>query len=307
MLFRSEVFAKTWDAWVYHHEGTYYLYYLIAGQEFLIDGFGAATSPDGVRWQDRGRVLAHSEELVGYLGTGSVWKDPRFAQTARFLCNYSEWRMDGDRMVQNILFAWSDDLLHWIKFGDDHLFRIDERFYEKVNEDVGGPWEWPRWDGMCAVPRPEGGYYGYWTATPRGFLGFGFGESEDGVHWRALEPPEIDWGDAPRMRFIEVGGVHELQGSYFAMLADYASDNCGVYGFVSDTPGGPFRPCARNFGLLRNQSKMHAYFCRFFDSPDGVLVNHHALAEGQFSEDHYVVYFSPLKKATVPQPQHQAS
>lgn len=119
MLFRSEIFPKTWDAWIYYHKGVYYLYYLISGEEFLIDGFGAATSQDGVRWKDRGRVLRHSDKLVGYLGTGSVWKDPHFAETGRFLCNYSEWRMDSDRMVQNILFAWSDDLVHWNKFGDD--------------------------------------------------------------------------------------------------------------------------------------------------------------------------------------------
>jgi hypothetical protein len=50
---------------------------------------------------------------------------------------------------------------------------------------------------------------------------------------------------------------------------------------------------------MRNQSKMHAYFTRFLDSPDGILVNHHTLAEGQFSDDHFVVYYAPLKKAQV--------
>jgi hypothetical protein len=44
---------------------------------------------------------------------------------------------------------------------------------------------------------------------------------------------------------------------------------------------------------------MHAYFTRFLDSPDGILVNHHTLAEGQFSDEHFVVYYAPLKKAQV--------
>lgn len=44
---------------------------------------------------------------------------------------------------------------------------------------------------------------------------------------------------------------------------------------------------------------MHVYFSRFLDASNEVLVNHHTLAEGQFSDDHFVVYFGPLKKATV--------
>lgn len=298
MLFRPDAAAKTWDAWVYYHDAVYYLYYLTS-ERFPGDGFGVATSPDGVNWRDHGRVLAPSDQMVRYLGSGSVWQDPLFAQTGRFFCNYSEWRKEGDKNVQRILFAWSDDLLHWNKFDDRFAFQIDERFYQRINQDARGPWEDPRWDGICVVPRPEGGHYGYWTATPKDFLGFGFGMSTDGLHWEALEPPRIEWGDTPRMVFIEVGGVHEIGGQYYAMLADYATVNCGMFNFVSATPDGPFRPSARNYSLLRNQSKMHAYFTRFVDAPDGPLVVHHTLAEGQFSDDHFVVYYAPLKKALV--------
>jgi hypothetical protein len=234
---------------------------------------------------------------VRYLGSGSVWKDARFAETDRFLCNFSEWRMDGDTNVQTIFFVWSDDLLHWYKFAESDAFRIDERFYQRIEPGAHEPWQDPRWDCISAVPRKEGGYYGYWTATPKDFLGFGFGVSEDGLHWQALEPPHIEWGEAPRMYFIEVGGVQEIEGRYHAMLADYASVNCGIFNFVADAPSGPFRPSAKNFALLRNQSKMHAYFTRFLDSPNGVLVNHHSLGEGQFMDDHFAVYYAPLKRA----------
>lgn len=298
MLFRSGTAPKTWDGWVYHHEGVYYLYYLISDR-FVCDGVGAATSRDGVHWTDHGWVLRHSDQMVRYLGFGSAWKDADFAQNGRFIGGYSEWRMEGDTNVQHLLFAWSDDLLRWQTFGDDFLFRIDERFYKKIEPDAQGPWQDPRWDGMCVVPRPGGGYYGYWTATPKDFLGFGFGQSADGLHWEALAPPRIEWGSTPPLYFVEVGGVHEIEGRYYAMLADYATIHCGMFGFVADAPEGPFRPCARNFDLLTNQSKMHAYFTRFIDSPDGVLVAHHSLAEGQFSDAHYVVYYAPLKKAVV--------
>ena len=298
MLFKSTVVSKTWDAWGYYHEGTYYLFYLTS-EHYPGDGFGVATSPNGVHWTDHGRVFSPSDKMVRYLGTGSIWKDPHFEHTHRFICTYSEWRAEGKHNVQKILFAWSCDLIHWTKYGDDFIFEIDERFYKRIVENARGPWEDPRWDGINDIPKPGGGYYGYWTATPKDFLGFGFGVSDDGVHWKALEPPRIEWGNTPAMYFVEVGDVHEFAGKYYAMLGDYAATNCGMFGFVSSSPSGPFRPCPRNYSLLRNQSKMHAYFTRFMDSPDGVLVMHHSIAEGQFSDEHFSVYYAPLKQAQV--------
>lgn len=298
MLFKSETAAKTWDCMVYYHDGLYYLYYLIS-ERFVSDGFAVATSPDGVNWTDRGWALRPSDQMVRYLGAGSVWQDTHFAQTGRLICNYSEWHMEDGKNVQRIFFAWSTDLIRWTKLGDERAFTIDERFYKRIEPDAHGPWQDPRWDGMCVVHRPEGGYYGYWTATPQDFLGFGFGYSLDGLHWQALEPPAIEWGDTPPMYFIEVGGVQQIEGRYYAMLADYATPHCGMFQFVADRPVGPFRPAVRNFDLMRNRSKMHAYFARFLDSPDGVLVAHHTLAEGQFSDPHFVVYYAPFKKARV--------
>ena len=45
-----------------------------------------------------------------------------------------------------------------------------------------------RWDCIYTIPRPGGGLYGYWTATPKAETGgrFGFGETLDGV---TLEGP----------------------------------------------------------------------------------------------------------------------
>jgi len=298
MLFKSAIVSKTWDTWMYHHKGLYYLYYLTS-EKAPGDGFAVATSEDGIKWHDYGRVFEPSDKMIRYLGTGSVWKNADAARTERFLCNYSEWRMEGENPIQSIFFAWSNDLIHWHKFDDGLMFRIDERYYEKVKADARGPWEWPRWDGICVIPRPEGGYYGYWTATPKSTLGLGFGQSEDGLHWQSLEPPHIEWSNPPEMYFVEIGGVHEFEGKYYCMAGDYADIHCGMFTLVADSPSGPFRPAARNFGLLCNQSKMHTYFSRFFDTPDETLVNHHALAKGQFSDTYFETYFSPLKSTSI--------
>ncbi|RPI33659.1 MAG: hypothetical protein EHM70_05310 [Chloroflexota bacterium] len=298
MLFRAKAAAKTWDTCAFYHRGVFYLYYLIA-ESCPGEGLGVATSTDGVIWEDLGLVITHSDQMVRYLGSGSICKAAGFEQTGSFLCNYSEWRKEEEKNVQNILFASSTDLIHWKKFPNDTIFKIDERYYKKI--DVNAQWVWqdPRWEGISVIPKSGGGYYGFWTATPKDGFSFGFGISEDGLHWQALQPPIIEWEGDPCMRFIEVGGVWQFGSKYYAMLGDYASDHCGMFSFVAGAPGGPYRLASKNFELLRNQSRMHVYFSRFFEGPNGVLVNHHALAEGQFSDPHFVVYCSPFKRAIV--------
>ena len=252
MLFTSKFTARTWDTWLYYHAGIMYLYYLIT-EEGARAGFGLATSTDGVHWKDHGWVLHASEGMQRYLGTGSVWKDPDFARTGRFLCNYSEWRLEGKAFIQYIFFAWSDDLLHWHKYEELPAFGPDEVFYKHAEEDA-------RWDCIWAVPRPEGGFYGYWTATPHASPGFGFGHSPDGVDWKALEPPRIEWGETEPFRAIEVGAVHQFNGLYYAMLGDYTPGKSGMYTFLAGSPTGPFRPVPRNFALLLGRARTARLF-----------------------------------------------
>ena len=187
MFFKSKGVDAHWDTWMFYNEGTFYLFYLIT-EYSPGEGFGLATSPDGVTWTDHGlRPSKASEKMVTYLGTGAVWKSPDYDSSGRFICNYSEWRVEEDgRQTQNIFFAWSEDLMNWTKFGDDHIFTVDTRYYEQHG----------RWDCIFPLPRPQGGYYGYWTATPKDQVGFGFGQSEDGVHWEALPSPELTWAGA---------------------------------------------------------------------------------------------------------------
>ncbi len=76
--------------------------------------------------------------MVGYMGAGSVWKSVSSSEPEQFICNYSEWRMEDDDAIQRILFARSNDLVHWHKVDDAASFRIDERFYQKIKKDPMG-------------------------------------------------------------------------------------------------------------------------------------------------------------------------
>jgi hypothetical protein len=263
MFFQGRTLGGQWDTWLYHHEGTYYLF-LLAGPGGNWHGIGMATSPDGVHWTDRGLVLSKARGVT-WLGTGSTWKSPGYEKDRKFFLNFSEWR--GDR--QTIFFAQSTDLLHWTRLDGAYEFKQDERWYEPKG----------RWDCIYSIARPGGGLFGYWTADPKGRPGVGFGESLDGVRWTALPPPRFLDG-APHG---ECGAVERFGDRYFMMLGS----NGEMLTLVADRPEGPFRPARKNYHLLGG----HTYFSRFFSAPDGILVNHHSMAGG--------VYFAPLKQAVV--------
>ena len=287
MFFKSDGVDAHWDTWMFYNEGTFYLFYLIT-EYSPGEGFGLATSPDGVTWTDHGWAIKASDKMVTYLGTGAVWKSPDYESSGRFICNYSEWRVEEDgRQTQNIFFAWSEDLMNWIKFGDDHIFTVDTRYYEQHG----------RWDCIFPLPRPQGGYYGYWTATPKDHVGFGFGQSDDGVHWEALPSPELIWEGADPPRSMEAGAVAEFNGKYYAIVGQGSRT---MKTMIADNPAGPYTVAPANYALLENSGEhKHTYFARFLRTPDDILVNHHAVTRFQLDTGRDICYWAPLKRAFV--------
>ena len=285
MIFRSSLVQAQWDTWCYSHNGTYYLYYLIT-EHSPGEGFGVATSTDGVHWADHGWALRASDSMVHFLGTGSLWKAVDFAESERFICNYSEWRLDPTgRRTQNILFAWSEDLIHWTKFGDETLFPVDTRFYERYG----------RWDCIFAIPRTEGGYWGTWTATPNGREslegGIGLGYSEDGLHWQALPAPPVtpdtDESGAFHCFGDRTGGqVHAMFGKWYT----------GMVAYRADRVQGHYREGKAGDPLLQ---KRHTYFSRYFDTPEGILINHHSMDGRKIESGRVITYAAPFKRFTV--------
>ena len=260
---RSKQTGNMWDTWLYLHEGTYYLYYL-AKQSRQWDNISMATSTDGVHWKEIGRILSKADGVT-WMGTGSTWRSPTFEKDGKFLMNFSEWR--GPR--QTIFFAESTDLLHWTRLGNACEFKQDERWYEPNG----------RWDCIWTIPKPGGNeLYGYWTATPKKETGgrFGFGQTRDGITWKALPPPKVHGVGGG-----EVGAIEKIGERYVMMFGTGGR----MVTLVAAEPEGPFRAAGKNFNLLSG----HTYFARFFPTPGGVLVNHHSIARNR------QVYFAPLK------------
>ena len=295
MIYQPKKVAEMWDTWLYQHDGTHYLYYLHKSAGDRWDGMSVASSLDGVHYEEVGPIISKRDDAT-WLGTGSVWK-----AGDRFVLNFSESRGG----VQAIFFAESEDLIHWKRLGDELRSDPDPRWYDNTKSG--------RWDCIWVTPKPEGsGMYGYLTARPWSktpgipFESVGMVESDDGLHWRAVTPPEFDWGDWPRMNLGEVGAIEKIGEHYYLMLGygecllgnrwvwnDLNDTVGGMFCFMSDRPEGPYRPDIEAYRLLVSKG---TYFSRFYRTPDEVLVNHHSI---ELVGDGPRIWMAPLKKAVV--------
>ncbi len=291
-----------WDNWLFQ-EDKYYLFFLMGTQEGPWNAFGLATSDDAVHWKYHGPIL-HQKHEASWMGTGYTWRGPCPESEKRYLINFSEWhQIPGSKGQQAIFFGESKDLVHWEHLPDDLEFTPDPRYYRL---DEGGM---SRWDTIHEVPRDEGGYYGFLTANPQGFLhGTGFCESSDGIHWRSLPPPEFKWTCPehlhlmPQDRGLEIGGIARLAGRYFMLIGDVAF---GMATMWAETPEGPWYSAAKNFNIFPHPKRSWignpTYYSRFFFGKDGnVYINQHAIARyPECPEQKHPVYTTPLKKAVV--------
>lgn len=277
---RSKDTGLMWDTWLYWHEGTYFLFYLAKSKsDERWDNISLATSDNGVHWKEHGVILSRKPDAV-WMGTGSTWASPNFERDGKFFINFSEWQ--GDQ--QTIFFGESTDLTRWTRLGDELEFKPDAHWY-----NVGQRGD-SRWDCIFTTPRDEGGLWGYWTATPSAHYGVGFGRSDDGIAWEALEPPKIE---PPLQGHCEHGAVARVGETYYHMLGIEG----GMYTYLAERPQGPLRRAEKNAALLTSgddalaTGARYTYFARFFHAPDGLLVNHHSIGrDGQ-------VYFGLLKRA----------
>jgi len=278
------------DQWLYYREGVHYLYHLYEQPAGQLYGVYLATSTDGVHFKEVGPVIEKQKDAI-WLGSGSVWRS-----SGKYIMNFSEARAH-----QSISFAQSEDLVHWRRLGDEYRSNPDPRWYEV-----------DRWDCIWALPRKEGGFWGYLSANPwrrspahpagLAYRSTGMLQSSDGVRWNAVAPPVFEWGRTPEMVNVEVAAVAELNHKYYMLVqtwGEYQGNTAsGVYTFIGDTPQGPFRPDTQAFHLLGNTRHRSTHFPRFYPVPNELLVNHFAFTRS------LKAWMAPLKTAQVDRQGH---
>ncbi|MCX6924435.1 MAG: hypothetical protein NT154_14655 [Verrucomicrobia bacterium] len=294
MIYQPTKVPGMGDQWLYYHDGVHYLCHLYEQPAGQLYGVYLATSKDGVHFDEVGPVIEKQKDAI-WLGSGSVWR-----VGGKYIMNFSEAR-PAPAYHQSIFFAESDDLLHWKRLGDECRSDSDARWYE-----------FDRWDCIWALPRKEGGFWGYLSANPwrrsdqhpagLNFRSTGMMESADGVRWSAIAPPVFEWGTIPEMGNFEIGAVRQFKGKYYLMAQTWGpyeggsylgATAPGMYTFIGDTPQGPFRPDTQAFRLLGNTRTRSTHFLRFYELPKEVLVNHFLLTRN------LKAWLAPLKQAVI--------
>ena len=164
VLFYRPANLDLFDTAVHYYDGTYYLVHRSDtpysnnlrrnearrhGMDRIIfskDQYapnGTAISQDGVHWKNTG--LTDYDGQVWRAGSGEDGK-PRFVAHV------------GKRLSSKArLYTGSPDLKNWKPLSDQYATLADPRWY-----DPNG-----RWSEISTVPRPGGGFFGYWGATPK--------------------------------------------------------------------------------------------------------------------------------------------
>ena len=161
----------------------------------------------------------------------------------------------------------SYDMLHWEHMGDEYDVLPDARWYRQ------------RWDEMQVLDDVENGtpvYYGYISSEVREEVGApscGLLKSYDGLHWKVLPPPVIEWGHLPAQH-MEVSFCEKIGNKYYLCLnGRLYLDSLGysLFIFVADRPEGPFFPDESMFRLCGNSNTECTWLTHTALSPDGLL------------------------------------
>jgi len=280
------------DAFVYWHDGRYYLFSMYARQRAGDDtrdyrNVWMAESADGVHWRDAGAVIEDAPFPIWAMAVHRVGD--------AFVMNHGSFGAEGR---QNVIRFWeSPDLRTWTYTGAERDLYPDERWYHRQS----------RLDCMAVLPVEEDGrtaYYGYATG-PGGFL-----RSEDGLVWEGTPPPPIEWdGLCPPTDddegMLEIGGAECIDGRYYLVGGWFnmlGMSGYGTYTLVGDSPTGPFRPDPVAYRLCGQSLRWAALWARFCRTEDDVLVNGY-MYDG-FTYEQGRTYLQPLKRAVVDEHGH---
>jgi len=290
MVYRPQR-TSLWDVWMLYHNGEYHVYYGAAGKGE--NGVGHAVSKDGVHWTETELAVDRTGK---WMGSGYVWRSPNFATDGKFQCNMSCFPPQGGL---GICFAESTQgpgtgwkVVH-SQPGVEKIFTVDKRWYTAQGPQM-------RWDCIAVMPPVNGKLYGYWSAKPKdGSYGFGFGESTDGINWKALPPPKVDWGkfSGSKPSHCELGDVQKASnGKYYALLNHSLKNGAGsrMIQLIADKPEGPFVAAQKNAGIMEGD----VHFARFLNAPDGLLIIQHVMTK-EPGHGKWGTYNAPIKKAVV--------
>ena len=272
MVFKPET-GSMWDPTILWHDGQYYAYMM-----YDTEGDDAycllATSPDGVHWEDQGKIISEHERTDG----ASFFKCFVVQAGNKFIMNHGVGRFEGKHQLpqDTMRFFQSTDLRHWEYIATTHP---DARWYLQK-----------RWDHMYMLPKEEGrteaGFWGYVVAVPKEGVDLpAMMESKDGLHWEVLPPAKTEWGDVSPRNHFEYGGCERIGGKYYLIGGASAYNGhkgYATYTLIGDGPCGPFRPDAEAYRLSGNTGEHLTWLASWVRAKGELLIaNYSLLQHGQ--------------------------
>ncbi|MBN2310317.1 MAG: hypothetical protein JXR94_15190 [Candidatus Hydrogenedentes bacterium] len=245
------------DNCVLWHDGTYHLFTMYRKEQQIADighqwrHMWAATSTDGVHWQDVGPVIEDAPFILFAMRT---WR-----AGDRFVLNHGSFTDNR----QDVLRFWeSEDLVHWRYLGPEY----------DVRRPDGG-----RIDHMDVIPVEQDGGRAYYGYAVGGLL-----RSDDAVRWTWVG--ELPLTDQLDVRIVqEPGGCERIGDRYYLLVGGFypGNFNYAVATYVSERPEGPFRPDYPAVRLTGNSGRnvvaLWAGYCR---TPDELLIINYILDPG---------------------------
>lgn len=276
-----------WDPTVLWHDGLYYMVSMYKTAPDAPDDYmWLAKSFDGVHWESVGPVL---EDKQG------VCKMFLYRIGDDFAINFGSFSKEERKENDTLRYYRSKDMRNWEYLSENHP---DPRWYHENG----------RWDHMY-VYEENGVYYGYPVAIPlpEQKSAWGLCKSTDGYHWECCPPPVIQWGEIPRINFLEIGGLEKINGRYYLIggYVGYAGNyGYSLYTFTADHPEGPFVPDREAFrlcGFDRLPGKLFVQnLAAFARGENGELLISNAVM-GEGLED---VWLLPMRKAVLDKKGH---
>ena len=280
MIYKPSV-GGMWDPTVLYFKGYYYMMSMHFEKTNDWNGMWLAKSPDGVHWEDVGRVL-----------TEDMYVCKMFAHIVgdKVVINHGSLSRRPNTDNDMLRFFESEDLINWTHLYDQNP---DPAYYHPVE----------RWDHMYVIQEDDG-YYGYVVGVPHEQFqsAWGMMKSSDGIHFDILPPPQIEWGEVPQWKMFEGGGCEKIGEKYYYIGGTTAycrSWGYGLYTFVSDMPTGPFHPDEKAFRLCGFSTLPGRVFIQnlaaFCKGEDGEILISNAIDGGGAER----IFLLPIRKAVV--------
>ena len=228
-----------WDTWMFHHDGTFHLYYLQSEGDQTWPKIGHATSSDMLHWTEQDVALragAPGQWDAAPLGTGMVFSfEGRFYLFYCALCHGA----------RHIGLAVSDDLYHWDKLPENPVLVAGPPYESDPSQTCRGRVSWR--DAYLFRTGLDDYVYASICARvldgPRAYRGAaGLARSRDLRRWELL-PPLCHPG---RYLDMEVPEVFPMAGRWWMLFAA-----AFIYTNHRDTPRMP--QCGGSWQMVSDQ------------------------------------------------------